>query len=410
MDDSSAVAADPAPPGAHGRYTFGLISDRRTLIGLFIAVALLYWMALYLYVPTLPTYAQSKTESLAMVGVILAQYGLWQAIIRLPIGIGADWLGRRKPFLIIGLTLCGLGAWVMGAASGSQGLLVGRALSGLGAGTWVPLIVVFSSLFPPEEAVRATAILSAIASVGRTAGTVVTGSLNELGGYSLAFNLAAITAAVALVLALVAREKIRPPRPPSVGGLRRLVTRGDVLLPCLLAALMQYIVWAVSFSFMPLLADQLGATDVTQSMLLTLHVVLVAAGSFAAAALVKRTGSMPLVYLTVILLVAGTAVTGLASTLAWIFFAQVLVGLARGVSYPVFMGLSIQDVDDVERTTAMGLHQSIYAIGMFAGPWISGILADNIGIRPMLGVTAVASLAFFAVLVWVLPQRRVATA
>ncbi|MFN2164692.1 MAG: MFS transporter, partial [Anaerolineae bacterium] len=68
---------------------------RRLLIGLYILVTFLYWMSLYLYIPTLPTYAQSKSESLALVGTILAQYGLWQAITRLPIGIAADWLGRR---------------------------------------------------------------------------------------------------------------------------------------------------------------------------------------------------------------------------------------------------------------------------------------------------------------------------
>ena len=40
----------------------------------------------------------------------------------------------------------------------------------------------------------------------------------------------------------------------------------------------------------------------------------------------------------------------------------------------------------------MGLHQAVYAIGMFAGPWLSGILADAMGIRPMFGVTAFACL------------------
>jgi hypothetical protein len=30
---------------------------------------------------------------------------------------------------------------------------------------------------------------------------------------------------------------------------------------------------------------------------------------------------------------------------------------------------------------------------MFGGPWLSGILADAMGIRPMFGVTAVACLA-----------------
>ena len=63
-----------------------------------------------------------------------------------------------------------------------------------------------------------------------------------------------------------------------------------------------------------------------------------------------------------------------------------------GIGYPVLMGMSIRYVADSDHATAMGLHQSVYAIGMFAGPWLSGILAEAIGIRPMFGLTAVASL------------------
>jgi DHA1 family multidrug resistance protein-like MFS transporter len=55
--------------------------------------------------------------------------------------------------------------------------------------------------------------------------------------------------------------------------------------------------------------------------------------------------------------------------------------------------LSIQNVADAERTTAMGLYQSVYALGMFGGPWLSGVLAAAIGIQPMFGVTAFACLA-----------------
>ena len=56
------------------------------------------------------------------------------------------------------------------------------------------------------------------------------------------------------------------------------------------------------------------------------------------------------------------------------------------------MGLSIAKVDQSQRNTAMGLHQAIYGFGMFAGPWISGALADKIGLQPMFAVTGVAVL------------------
>ena len=69
--------------------------NRRLTIALVVITVFLYWVGLYLYVPTLPTYAQTKTSNLATVGMILSMYGLWQAIIRLPVGIAADWLGWR---------------------------------------------------------------------------------------------------------------------------------------------------------------------------------------------------------------------------------------------------------------------------------------------------------------------------
>ena len=132
--------------------------------------------------------------------------------------------------------------------------------------------------------------------------------------------------------------------------------------------------------------------------------LLLAVASLGAAAVVERTGIIHLVYATFLLLVAGTVTTALAHSLPLIFLAQVFLGLARGLGYPVLMGMSVQGVDDVQRTTAMGLHQSVYAVGMFSGPWISGILADRVGIRPMLAITAIACLVASLALILRLPQ------
>ena len=110
--------------------------SRKKMIILYATVVFLYWLALYLYVPTLPTYVESKVENLAMVGGILSMYGLWQMIIRLPLGIASDWVGQRKPFIIGGFVIAGLGALVMTLSESGSGLLVGRAITGLAAGTW----------------------------------------------------------------------------------------------------------------------------------------------------------------------------------------------------------------------------------------------------------------------------------
>ncbi len=396
---------DPSAVQAVASAQFGA-GSRRLMIWLYAGVAFLYWVGLYLYIPTLPTYVQSKTENLAMVGVVLSMYGLWQAIIRLPLGIAADWLGQRKPFILSGLILTGLGAWIMGNAEGVTGLLAGRAITGLAAGTWVPLVVVFSSLFPPQEAVRATALLTMIGSVGRILAASITGSLNQMGGYSLAFFLATGAAALAILIVLPSKERQHLPQRPSLRGVGHLITRRDVLLPALLAALSQYANWASTFGFMPILASQLGATDVAQSMLVSMHIGVAILGNLAATTIVRRLGPQRLVYLSFVLLSAGIGGAALATWLPVLFISQFCIGLSQGIGYPVLMGMSIQYVADAERTTAMGLHQAVYAAGMFSGPWVSGQLADAIGIRPTFAMTAIICLSAGLLLSrWLAPEK-----
>jgi MFS family permease len=395
------ISAQRAVPSVAG---FG---SRRLMIALYTVAVFLYWMGLYLYVPTLPTYVQTKSDNLTLVGVVLSQYGLWQAVIRLPLGIVVDWLGWRKPFIVGGFVTVGMGALTMGLATGVHGLIVGRAVTGLAAGAWVVLVAVFSSLFPPHEAVRASAMLTFGGSAGQVLATSVTGALNELGGYSLAFFLAAGVSALAILVVLPIREGRRPPQRPSVGSIGRLISRRDVLLPALLAAVSQYANWAATFGFMPILARRLGATDVMQSLLVSMHIGVMLLGNLVATSIVGRTGARRLVYLSFVLLAAGLGGAALTPSLALVFVSQFCIGLSQGIGYPVLMGMSIQHVVDGERTTAMGLHQAVYGVGMFAGPWLSGILADRIGIQPMFGVTGFACLAL-GVLVprWLVGERE----
>lgn len=367
--------------------------------------AVLFWGTLYIYVPTLPTYIQTKTASLAMVGVVTAQYGLWQAIVRLPVGILADWLGRHKLLIILGFCLSGLGALTMGLAGGVGGLIVGRGITGLAAATWVLLVVAFSSLFPADEAVRASAILSLIAAVGRVAGTSVTGWLNQIGGFSLAFFLATGLAGVAILFVLPTRERRAPPQPTSPGRVARLVTRRDVLLPALLAAAAQHVNWGTTFGFIPILVERMGGSDVTQSVLVSMQIGVVMVGHLATTAMEKRLGARRLVYLSFGLLVVGLGISAFAPTLGWIFGAQFCFGLSLGVSYPVLMGKSIENVSEGRRSTAMGLHQAVYAIGMFSGPGISGLLADAIGIQPMFLVTGIAFLPTLFAIRYLAPTK-----
>ena len=108
--------------------------------------------------------------------------------------------------------------------------------------------------------------------------------------------------------------------------------------------------------------------------------------------LTRRISSTYLVYVGLLFSAGGLFIASRADSLGWVFAAQAFIGSAMGITYPCLAGMSILNVEENERSTAMGLHQAVYSIGMFSGPWIGGILADRFGIQPMFLIIAFSCL------------------
>lgn len=365
----------------------GATPHRATILLYLVAISF-FWASQYIYLPTLPTYVQLKTGNLATVGVVLSMYGMFQALVRLPLGIAADWLGWRKPFAIAGLALAGLGAWLLVSADSAASLAVGRAITGASAGAWVVIVVAFSALFPPQEAVRASSLLMIFNSLGRIIATSSAGVLTDLGGYAAPFWIAAVLGLISAMILLPVRETRRPSQRFSVASIFRVLARRDVLAPTVLSTIGQYALWTGAFGFFTVLAKQLGATSVQQSALITIHIALAMVGSFFTSLRGLRISSHQWVYASFVLMAVGIFIAAVAPSLSVLLIAPGFTGLGMGIGYPVLLGMSIERVRDAERTIAMSWHQTIYAIGMFIGPAISGALADAIGLQPMLGMTA----------------------
>jgi predicted MFS family arabinose efflux permease len=360
---------------------------------LYAAAVFLFWFAHYVFLPTLPEFLRGKVDSLAVVGAVLSMYGLWQIVIRLPLGILVDAVGRQKLFILGGFFVCAAGALILGTTDTTFGLYFGRTLAGLSMGIWVPLVVVFSSFFPAEQSVRASAILTLVTAAARITATALNGYINEWSGYILAFLVAIAATILAALLVLPVPVNSQPAGAPKPRSLLRLFLHRSVLLPSLLAAINQYVIFGVSLGFIPVLAKQLGAGNVTIGFLATVNLLLFLIGNLSATSSGSRFKPESLLLGTYVLFALSIAAAALARSIPLLFLIQGLLGLAHGIGYPVLMGLSIRDVPGNQRSAAMGLHQSVYAAGIFIGPWASGILADAIGIRPMFVVNAALCLA-----------------
>lgn len=356
------------------------MTERRPVL-LFLGVTFLFWLTLYLYVPTLPTYVKTKTINLSMVGLILSMYGLWMAAARLPMGIAVDAMGRGKPLITAGLLCAAGGAFIMGKGESLWVLASGRALTGLSAATWVPLLAVFSTFFRSEDVIFSSALLTFTASFGRLVGTSMTGVLNRLGGYPLPFYSAAAVGVIAIGLILLMSEKRIPREGVSIVGIAKLFARRDVVLPALISAVVHYADWSITFSFLPILAQDLGAGDVVKSVIISLNIASITAANILNALVLKKTRHTLVLSLGSLLFFAGILLISFAPSLPWIFGGTITMGFAFGIVYPILLGMSIHKVDSSQRNTAMGIHQSLYAVGMWTGPWLTGGIADYTGIR-----------------------------
>jgi DHA1 family multidrug resistance protein-like MFS transporter len=380
--------------------------EKRISIIIFLVVTFLYWVTLYLCVPTLPLYIKTKAINLSMVGLVLSMYGLWMAIARLPMGMAVDAIGRGKPLIMMGIGIASIGAFIMGRGNSLGILAAGRALTGIAAATWVPLLVVFSTYFSSEEAIFSSAMLTLSANIGRVVGTSLTGFLNQAGGYSLPFYLSAIIGIIVIGIASFVREERRFSEGISFRLIATLFMRKEVLIPALISIMVHYADWSVTFSFLPIIAQDMGASDVVKSIIISLNLISIAVANLANTLLLRKMKHSSLLCCGLFLLFAGIMVISFSHTISWLFLGTILMGFAFGIVYPILLGMSIHKVDRSQRNTAMGIHQSLYAIGMWTGPWLTGIIADMIGIQKTFVITGGFYLVTVYILIYLLLRKR----
>src|SRR5215471_9015969 len=105
-----------------------------------------------------------------------------------------------------------------------------------------------------------------------------------------------------------------------------------------------------------------------------------------------RFGRRPVLILSLVAIGIDYLLTGLAPTIAWLFVARFLSGMA-GAAYPT-ANAYIADVSPPEKRAAnFGLTGAAFGIGFVLGPGIGGVIGDAFGPRAPFFVSAAIALA-----------------
>ena len=358
------------------------MSNKNYRIPLFGIVTSIYWFTLYTYIPTFSPYLESIGISHGMIGIILGSYGFVQMLLRIPLGIYSDRINKRKIFVIFGVLLGALSALGLWIFDNPYLILLFRSLAGAAASCWVTYTVLFSSYFSREDTSRSVGYINSFNKTGQVAAMLLGGIVAQYFGKGVPFLLAVTVGIIGIGLSLgVVEKKNVDSDPLDIRELLQVAKNINLLMVSFLGAVIMLITFATIFGFIPIAASNIGASEFQLSMIVTLaNIATLVASAFSGAFFGKRFGEKNSIIGGFILIAVTTIIVPYLGSVNLLILTQLIGGFGRGIVYSLLMGLSIKEIADNKRATAMGFFQAIYGIGMFVGPVVVGFSSDGNGL------------------------------
>jgi len=366
-------------------------------------IAAFYWMTIYSYVPNLPEYARSMGADAVMLGLIGGAYGIAPIILRMPIGMIADKLGKSKGILLIGMGVLALSCGVLILAQNTGMIFVGRLIAGAAAAWWVVLNTTYADYHSNELQVKAQGVLGATSSVGRLAATAIGGIIAQFLGVHAIFIFAFVIAMLCVILTAQLKEVPKPPQEKFFRELLPLLRNRDMIIIAAVMLLAQFLCFSAPILFTAVIAQDMGASSFELGMLTMAFFAASAVSSlFVGSRFYKKIGGINALVLAFFINAASLVPLFYHLNLAAVFVMQALFGIGYGIVLAATSGLVIRSVMPHQRGGAVGIFQSLYAIGVLVGPVVAGNITKaasfDVTYWFLMGVSVAAALFCYALI------------
>lgn len=361
-----------------------------------LAATFLFWVSLYLYVPVLPLHAADLGANLTTIGIVVAAYAIGQVILRVPIGIAADIYGH-KPFAVVSLLLASLGALWLGLAEEPWALFTGRTVTGIAAAGWVVISVLCVSYFRRSPTENAMTIIMSINTSAILVATLLGGMLaDHFGNRSVFFLAAGIGAIGGLLMSSAPKNSNSSKSNYSRKRFIKVIKTPLLLQVSGVAIIMNFVTFGITFGFLPILANDLGASKSEVGYIATSGLASMVVGTIFTRWIVSFSGVFIPVVIATLFIIISVAFMPLTTSVMLLIVLQLGNGFGRGLLNTILIGLAMDSVDVKDRATAMGSYQAVYAVGMLLGPLLSGIIAEQFGVASVFWVASLITLVGLA--------------
>ncbi len=372
----------PIPDNTDGTILPGGVSANRVLFILSASVGVAI-IGLGIIWPLIPVYALDLGATGFQVGMIIASFNLARTFANPISGRLSDRWGR-KPFIVIGLFLYAAVSILYIRATSINDLILVRLLHGFTSVLVVPVAMALAADIAPDNRLgRYMGTLNMAVMLGLGVGPMLGGIIRDTLGMNAAFyamgGLALLT--MAGVIALIPgsrfknRDSLRRPASPFKDLIRHRVVLGLFFLRLFVASGQGSV-----YTFLPLLALDIGITSSEVGIILGVNIFLIAILQRACAGIADRTDPRGLIILGTV--VSGVAVLGMpyARGFTAVLALNIVMGAGNGIATPAGFVLTGKLGRKMGMGSIMGLTDAGWSMGMIVSPIFSGIVMDSLGL------------------------------
>ena len=348
----------------------------------FLAMVSLFWFAQYIYIPYQTTYLTLLGVGSAFTGMVLGAYGLTQLVFRFPIGLCADSIGKHKCFIQAGTLFSGLASLLRIFWGNGMGFLAANLFSGIASAMWISFMVFYTNHFSQKDQQAATSRIVMFNNFGMLIGFLAsTMGYSRIGMTGICI-LSVFAGLLAFFLSLQIKEpctktgKIDTKELISVCKIKRL------WLFSILALIQQGIQLTTAMSFTNQILKDLGASNGLVGLSSIIYMVsAVGFAAFASAGYCCKRGPRFWIPAVFVIISVYCVLVPSVKNATELLFLQILPGMSTGILFSYLTSEAMCEIEAKKRSTAMGLFQAVYAIGMTTFPIFTGNIASAFSIH-----------------------------
>lgn len=337
-----------------------------------------FWFSLYLYLPFLTPFLISLGVSATLAGVIFGIHSITQLVLRFPIGIKSDQLGKQKPFIILGMLFSATASIVMYFFPSPAMLFVGNAVSGFSSTMYVAFTVLYAKYYDKTQTNKAMGTIGAVVEVGILLSFLIGGALYQNAGIKSLFFISFCVAAAGMLISFFVKEVPDKRVTIKTNDIVKLVKNKQLIVSSILCIIIKAVVFATAFSFTPKIAQDIGANGIEVGVINAMFIAASVLGSlFITTKAGMRLGNTKTSVIGFLILGLYSAAVPFVHNIPVFMLVQFIGGLGYASLTAIFMANAIKHLNEDQKAAGMGLYQALYSAGSAAGPVILGIFADS---------------------------------